>query len=298
MDYEACHPAKIVRYRDPAEMAAAYPASAVHYESHGVVVLEDCGIGFDREFIGGLSFAPSWKKIGTINGLTDPPLVMRSGKLVRTANPLCASIGDDVLLLKLYSELLRLELEFKLLVARVLPGYWDATWGNCTFRFTRTENEAIHLDSFQDGKPTPPKFHRPRLKLFLNVDAEPRVWNVGPTLPDLLRLSEGELGAELPTNVNVLCARINASGILSKVRTVRVEIPPRGIVFANGATVVHQVVYGNRMVCLEGLAPKSALQPSSICEWDAARSWIEEAGYAAAPDEAPAATSGHGVAAA
>jgi hypothetical protein len=66
---------------------------------------------------------------------------------------------------------------------------------------------------------------------------------------------------------------------------VRVEIPPRGIVFANGATVVHQVLYGNRMVALEGFAPKSALQPSSVCEWDAVRSWIEAAGYAARDDD-------------
>ncbi len=275
------HPARILRYASPAEMSEAYPATSLHYENGGVILLENCGIGFDEEFISSLSFPSRWKKIGTANDITVPPLVLRDGRYVRTQNPLCAAIPDDRILLKVYSELLRIELGFKLLVSDVLPSYRNIAWQNCTFRFVKTEEEPAHLDSFDGGQPLPPRFHVPRLKLFLNIDSKPRVWNVGPTLPDILRFSEGSLGSPLPTDLNVLCARINESGILKDMPMERVEIPSRGIVFANGATVLHQVVSGNRMVCLEGFVPKTCLQVTSTCEWELVQGWIETAGYVA-----------------
>lgn len=276
-----CQPAKLLRYADAQAMSSAYPEPNLHYEHGGVILLEKGGIGFDEEFVQSLRFPSQWKKIGTANDITVPPLVYHDGKYFRTQNPLCKAIPDDRILLKVYSELLRIEMGFKLLVSNVLPSYRNITWANCTFRLTRTEAEPAHLDSFDGGKALPEQFHVPRLKLFLNIDSEPRVWNVGPTLPDLLRYSEGKLGSPLPTDLNMLCAKINDSGIVNDVPMERVEIPPGGVIFANGATVLHQVVYGNRMVCLEGFVPKTCLQMSSMCEWDDAINWIKAAGYAA-----------------
>jgi hypothetical protein len=274
-----CPIAAIRRYRDPTEMRRAFPGSSVHYEDHGVILLEESGIAFDDAFIGSLTFPPEWKKIGTANEITTMPIVYHEGKFIRTRNPLGAVLRDDRMLLKTYSELLRLELGFKLLVTQIFPPYSTVDWENCTFRFTNTQNEDAHLDSFDGGRPFPEIGKRPRLKFFLNVDSAPRIWNVGPTLPDILKASQGALGARLPSDLNVLCHRVNASGILKEMPTVRVEIPPRGIVFANGATVLHQVVFGQRMVSLEGFVPKSSLQPSSVCEWDNVGRWITEAGY-------------------
>jgi len=67
---------------------------------------------------------------------------------------------------------------------------------------------------------------------------------------------------------------------------VRVEIPPRGIVFANGATVVHQVVFGQRMVALEALMPRENVAAS---EWDCIGDWIKQAGYGLHEPPPPAA---------
>lgn len=275
-----CPVANIQRYRNPLEMSRAFPGPSVHYERNGVVLLESSGIAFDEAFIGALEFPPEWKKVGTVSGITETPIVFREGRFVRTENPLCSAIPDDRTLLKVYSELLRLELAFKLLVTQIFPPYSTVNWGNCTFRFLKGENEAIHLDSFNEGKPVLSEDgKRPRLKFFLNVDREPRVWNVGPTLPDILKASRGALGSRLSSDLNVLCAQVNASRIREQMPVVRLEIPPGGVVCANGATVMHQLVYGNRMVGLEGFVPKSSLQPSSICEWDNVRRWVTEAGY-------------------
>jgi hypothetical protein len=274
-----CPIASIRRYRDSLEMRRAYPGSSVHYEKNGVILLEDSGIAFDDAFIRALTFPPNWKKIGTVDGITTVPLVYQGGKFVRTQSPLCAGMPDDLMLLKIYSELVRLELGFKLLITQIFPPYSTALWGNCMFRFTRTENEAPHLDIFVEGKPFQETQKNPRLKFFLNVDSVPRVWNVGPTLPDILKASRGALGKRLPSDLNVLCSRINDSRILEQMPVVRVEIPPRGIVFANGSTVLHQVIYGERMVSLEGWVPRASLQSSSVCEWDLVRQWVAQAGY-------------------
>ena len=276
-----CPIAPIRRYRNVAEMEAAYPDSIRLYESDGVILLEDSEIAFDQAFVATLTFPKGWKKIGTKNGITETCVKLRDGQFVRRqANPLAAAVPDNVLLLKTYSELVRLELGFKLLISRVFPTYGSIDWDNCTFRFTRTEDEPRHLDSFGNGVPLPESGRRPRAKFFLNVDSSPRIWMVGPTLRDILKASAGSLGKALPSDLNALCHVINTSGILDDMPAVRVEIPPRGVVFANGATVLHQIVYGERMVALEGFVAKERLQPDSRSEWDAFPQWIGEAGYA------------------
>ena len=275
-----CRPAAIKVYRTAAEMIAADPEPTEHYLAHGAILLEDSGIAFDEEFVHRLTFPPEWKKFGTLNDMTVPPIVYAEGRFRRTQNPLCRLIKEDWMLMKTYSELLRLETGFKLLVADLFPRFRHIEWANCTFRFTRTENEGPHVDTFREGKPFPEEAKLPRVKFFLNVDAQPRIWNVGPTLPDLLRASRGALGSALPGDLNVLCHAVNASGFLEGLEYARIEIPPRGIVFANGATVVHQVLFGQRMVALEGFVPRAHV---GIAEWDLFPEWIRAGGYAVAP---------------
>lgn len=269
-------PAPIITYRNPREMIAASPGPQDHYQNHGVILLEDCGIDYDTDFVARLTFPPEWKKIGTRDDITVPPIVFKDGRFHKTQNPLCGIIENETMLIKVYSELLRLELGFKLLVHQLFT-YRAIEHRNLTFRFTKTENEPVHLDYFDGGKAFPERLKVRRLKLFLNVDSQPRVWNVGPTLADLLLHANGAFGKTLPNDINVLTKLVYDSGLLAQVPMVRVEIPPRGIVFANGATVVHQVVSGNRMVALEAFVRDSP----RVSEWDELPKWIEAAGYGA-----------------
>jgi hypothetical protein len=275
-------PTKVLRYRNVAEMVAAFPAPRDHYHAHGVVLLEDSGLDFDTEFVSRLVFPPEWKKYGTDHGLTVPPIVWAQGAFRRTRNPLCQLIREDWMLMKTYAELIRIELGFKLLVTDLFPTYRNIDWRRTTFRFTQTDTEHVHVDSFSDGKPSAPFKQRPRLKFFLNVDTQPRVWNVGPTLADLLKHSAGAFGPSLPADVNMVCHRVNGSDVIANAPRELVEIPPRGVIFANGATVIHQVVFGRRMVCVEGFVPRECV---ADCEWDHIREWIESAGYRAVAAE-------------
>jgi len=280
-------PVPILRFPTAEEMIKSADEVRAHYEAHGALLLDDCGLDYDTEFIHRLSFPPEWKKYGTVNGMTIPPVVFVDGGFKRTPNPLGQMIKEDAMLLKTYSELLRLEMGFKLLIMELFPAYRQIQWINCTFRFTPSENEPSHLDVFNEGKPFLPELQLPRLKFFMNVDSQPRVWTVGPSLQDVLKHSDGSLGESLPADVNQVCDIVNKSGILDNLPSVRIEIPPRGIVFANGATVVHQLVYGRRMVALEALMPAWNVAAS---EWDLIGDWITGAGYRAQAPELPAAT--------
>jgi hypothetical protein len=286
LDYK---PTDILVYDNPSAMIKAFPEPLAHYENDGAILLKDCGFEFDEAFMATVSFPPEWKKIGTVNHITSAPIIYKDGGFVRTHNPLCQIVEDDRLLLKAYSEFLRLELSFKLLVSEVFPVYKNIDWGNCTFRFSPTRREDVHLDVFSNGNPFPPEFHRPRLKLFLNVDVEPRVWNVGPRMCDVLKFSHDYLGPTLPADINMLCMHIDKSGALDHCPLTKVEIPTRGVVFANGSTVVHQVIYGNRAIGLEGSMPTASLLSSASNEWYNVRRWISEAGYSCL-DAPPAAT--------
>jgi len=279
-------PVPILRFRNPEDMMQAADQVRAHYESHGALLLDDCGFDYDAEFIHRLTFPPEWKKIGTVNDVTIPPVVFAGGGFKRTRNPLGVMIKEDAMLLKTYSELLRLEMGFKLLIKELFPAWRQITWVNCTFRFTRTENENLHLDVFNEGKAFSDEVKLPRLKFFMNVDSQPRVWNVGPTLQDALRYSNGALGESLPVDINQVNDMLTRSGVLDKFPTQRIEIPPRGIVFANGATVVHQVVFGQRMGALEALMPSWNVAAS---EWEKIGDWITEAGYRPRAPELPGA---------
>lgn len=279
-------PVPILRFRTAEEMVKSADQARAHYEAHGALLLEDCGLDYDVEFIHRLTFPPEWKKFGTVNGLTIPPVVWADGGFKRTPNPLGQLIREDAMLLKTYSELLRLEMGFKLLIMELFPAYRQIHWINCTFRFVRSENEPSHLDVFNEGKAFRPELKLPRLKFFMNVDAQPRIWTVGPSLEDVLKHSNGAFGESLPADVNQVCDIVNKSGILDKLPSVRIEIPPRGIVFANGATVVHQLVFGQRMVALEALMPAWNVAAS---EWERIGDWITGAGYRAHAPEVPAA---------
>ncbi len=269
-------PVPILRFRNVQEMIQAYPGTRDHYQAHGAILLEDAGLEYDHEFVHRLTFPPGWKKFGTVNFLTVPPVVFAEGGFKRTQNPLGQMIKEDAMLLKTYSELLRLEMGFKLLIMELFASYRQIHWVNCTFRFTHTENEPPHVDVFNEGRPFAAEHKLPRLKFFLNVDSEPRVWNVGSSLPEVLKHSRGAFGRSLPADVNMVCDIINKSGILTQFPVTRVEIPPGGIVFANGATVVHQVLFGRRMVALEALMPRFNVEAS---EWDCIGDWITQAGY-------------------
>ncbi len=123
--------------------------------------------------------------------------------------------------------------------------------GQTTLRFCPTTEEGLHFDTFKVGESGAFKRGVRAFKLFLNVDKKPRVWRIGPALADFITINQHHLPNPCPDDVNTFCYVVDKLGLLDNCETRQVEIPPGGMVIANGTSIAHEVVSGDRMVCLE-----------------------------------------------
>lgn len=224
-----------------------------------MLVLENTGEHLDFPFLNAVRFPLEAKKMGTMNGLCEfPYLLTKQGNSINPANALTRKISDPILLSKIVYEFFSAESKFKLMFHRIFPNYIDAEIHNTTFRLLNSINEGMHFDYFSGGLPLS-EHNRDfmKIKLFWNISLKPRVWHVGPTIFDFILSYRDRLPDVLPDDINVLCLVADTVGRLEDVPKVRVEIPPNGIVFANGWTVAHEVVEGNAMVGIEGAVPAS-----------------------------------------
>ncbi len=219
-----------------------------------VTLVEESGIEFDAEFLSKMVFSESMKKIGVSNGVTKSPFWMKDGKLKRNPdNPLTESISNDFLLFNICFEFKQIEHQIKEFAASFFSGYGIVGGGELTYRFCPTTDEGLHFDTFSQGERGLFKPAFRAFKLFLNVDSKPRVWRIGPTLSDFITVKKHALPAPCPDDANTFCFVVDKLGLLDTCETRQIEIPPGGMVIANGTNIAHQVVSGDRMVCLETL---------------------------------------------
>src|SRR3546814_9806625 len=133
----------------------------------------------------------------------------------------------------------------------------------------------MHLDIFKRSLP----LHR--LKMFINIDAEPRIWNTSFTLRRVLELYRDEL-EDLPPDIDRMeLNRIINDRLATDLPSHRLSYPPLCCVIANGETVLHPVVYGNRMIGIEYLVqPEKMLNPGKFTA-SAAPALMQQLGYGA-----------------
>lgn len=250
---------EIHRYKTLIDMLRDRDGVQRRYENSEVLILENTEEKLDFAFLNALKFPLEAKKMGSMNGLCEfPYLLNRQGNSVNSANALTKKVSDPILLSKIVYEFHSAELKFKLLFHRIFPNYIDAAIHNTTFRLLNSINEGMHYDYFHEGAPLS-DYNQGfmKIKLFWNISLRPRIWHIGPTIFDFILSYRNRLPEKLPNDINVLCRLVDTVGNLENVSKVRIEIPPNGIVFANGWTVAHEVVDGNAMVGLEGAVPAS-----------------------------------------
>ncbi len=274
--------APLIRYATLAEFVASQPDAQAQYENSAVLLIDDAQVSYDSDFFSKITLPSKFKKIGTVDGVTLSPYIMEEAGLVRNpGNPLTKVVRDDVLLAKLVYEFYSLDIQMRKMAAAMFPGFRRASY-NCTFRLVPTRAEGLHFDYFLNGAPLDArKADQTRIKIFLNVDDAPRVWRVGPTLKEYLMNSKDSLPDALPADLNTLTFLLDRIGYVEKCDAVTVEIPPGGAVIANGATVAHEIVYGNRMIAIEILGVNPKHMPGFKGERIEVLGWLKDAGFQA-----------------
>lgn len=278
--------APVIRYQTVKDFVASQPKAQEHYDNSSVLLIDDAKIKYDADFFSRIELPKEYKKIGTNDGVTLSPFIISGLNLVRNPkNPLTKFIKDDLLLSKLVYEFFSLDVQMRKLLNATFPGFQRARSYNCTFRLCPTRSEGLHYDYFLKGAALDPRYRKQtRIKIFLNVDSVSRVWRVGPTLKNYLAGFSDVLPDELPADLNTLNFFLDRIGFVEKCEATTVEIPPGGAIIANGATVAHEVVYGNRMVALEMLGVNPRLSPGFKGEYTEVLNWMQDAGFGVSTD--------------
>jgi len=261
-----------------ADYARIYGDSiAEHYENRGVVLIPSMPLRCDLDFVRGVTFPPRWKKIGTGHGIEKP---------VNDAHPFMAQFRDFKTASYLQAQVAAFNTQLRHGLRLLLPRYRSLRALNISWRLLETVREGLHLDVFDKGAPTLPHEKMFRVKIFINIDAEPRHWRTSHALPAILAAGRGRLPADLPDDVNVVNDAIDRYGILDDLPGHQVHYPSMSAVLVNAEVVAHEVVYGRRMVAGEfDLEPRDMLDAEKLPH-ARIRGWLEEAGYAIAPDAA------------
>ncbi len=146
-------------------------------------------------------------------------------------------------------EVIRVSRQLRRFAREVFPGYrflsQDVSW-----RFTPTGPEELHIDSFGSNE------DRHYLRIFVNVDDEPRVWSAGARLDELgdRYYESADLGALRGASGNEFCRRLNQAFAETELaggdpheRHV-IEFAQGDVWLCDSRVVSHQIVSGRRLV--------------------------------------------------
>jgi len=262
---------------------------AEHYEALGVIVIPHLPIDFDLAFLQQLAFPREWKKIGTLNGIEQPVIVRHGAQIAPDpSHPLVKILKEIPLAVYVQSQVARFNSQLRIALRGLFPRYYSLERNvNITWRLSETRDEGMHLDVFDNGRPMNARLRaQHRVKIFVNIDSEPRRWRVSYDLPELLKRCRDQLPEELPDDVNVLNNVLDKIGVLDALPAHRVAYPTMSAVIVNAEAVAHEVVFGRRMVAGEFICDAAdMLDPSRHTHACLAR-WLGAAGLRIAEDPA------------
>ena len=259
---------------------------AEHYESCGVIVVPHMPIKWDLEFMQQVVFPPEWKKIGVHNGIEEPVIAREGTKLApNRRNPLVAGMKDMALATYLQAQIASFDTQLRLGLRLLFPRYLSLVEESITWRLTETVDEPMHYDFFDEGKPMRPEWrNRHRLKLFINIDSEPRAWHVSLDLPRLLKRCRAQMPDELPDDLNVLGSVIDKVGVLDDIPRHKIRFPAMSAIIVNAEVVAHEVVYGRRAVAGEYWCRDADMLDPARHTHRSLSGWIAGSGYRVAAD--------------
>lgn len=215
------------------------------YEDHKAIVVPYWPLPIDLDFLQSITMPTKLKKVGSANGIDGPLFARQQDKFVATNPLLILNMG---MMEKIYlrDQIQMAFRQIRLDIARLFGGY-RLLEANMTFRCVPTRDEGMHLDTFTSAEASP--MHR--LKFFLNIDSQNREWRTSYSLPRALEVYR-HLLADIPAGIgrNDLNHALNAK-LKDILPRHRISYPPLSCVIANGETVFHEVLYGNRMIAGE-----------------------------------------------
>lgn len=223
-----------------------------HYENNGVIIMR-MPITFDIAFFQNLTFPPAWKKMGK-RALERPALIFKDGRVQPDPNhPLvAASAGNELVGVYIQNQISSFNWQLRLGVQILFPRY-RFRGEEITWRLTPTGPEGIHFDVADADLEQRKVRNRHIVKLFTNIDSEPRHWRLSRTLPGAIAAFPNALPSS--EDLYAVNRSLNASTLLETMPAHEVKYPAMTAVICNGITVSHEIVSGRRVVGGEFACP-------------------------------------------
>jgi hypothetical protein len=218
------------------------------YVGEKLILLRNTRIDYDRAFIERVAFPPTWfyKKFQSKAVEKPKPLFLDAGK-----KQLCQDLfgGDKGLFGKFEAEVRAVNTGIRRVLDEILRHY-RVTATDIIWRHTETRVENLHFDIDKDAA----DFES--VRLYLNMDSVPRMWNTSHQLSRILRgyYDELELAktAELPLERLLQILSLRLFGNWSS--RGREQFPHHMVLFepgdvwiCDGRAIPHQVIYGRRV---------------------------------------------------
>lgn len=144
--------------------------------------------------------------------------------------------------------------------ARLLfPSYrFLETDSGITWRFTVTESEEMHYDSYGGAE-----IENHHVRLFLNLDDRPRLWGIGNPVTRTLKIYRDRLAPYKHLHPNILNNEVNSALPWVEVPRHYAMFMPGNAWLVNSQLVAHEIIYGRKMVaCTFEVDPRSMQDPS------------------------------------
>jgi hypothetical protein len=247
---------RLIENMTPREMALAYERGALLTSR-----IEIPGIDELRE----LSCAKRELKRGPRGdqpGKSDPYQKMKTREIARPLlgfkNHILSALTNDLdHARRIQSRMIKIE---HFINARIKAWFPEYVWGDKTigtWRLMETEREWLHFDIYKTSVPL--------LRIFLNLDTEPRIWGIGPMLEDYCAEYAGEIAVPAINGDKTLGAIAEAASYhIDSHRSapiIRREFQPGEMWLVQSQIVAHEIIYGRRMY---GLAMR--YDPASMAD--------------------------------
>lgn len=272
------------RHEQIGDYARAYGDElARRYENYDILYFPHFPLQIDLALVRALILPDALAKVGIANGIENP-IYKRVGHQFEFDHEhiLYRLFRNEGFAAYVQAQFKTVNDQIREALRALFPKYYSLTCGNITWRLTETPEGGLHIDCFNEGKRLNDflnSFHR--IKLFINIDTEPRVWRTSYTLPEILARYRDVLPSTLPKDRNAIASIMSGLDLMKDAPAHSVAYPPLSAVAVNAEAVSHQVMRGKKMIAAEFIcAGADMLDPKRLTHHQLP-GWLESNGYAA-----------------
>lgn len=273
------------RYQSFGDYARAYGDElARRYEDYQILYFPLFPLKIDLALLNALAIPDNFAKIGITNGIENPIFVRDNNVIKFDADHLLLKLfGQSELAGYMQSQIRTVNDQIREGLRTILPKYFSLAAGNITWRMTETRDGGMYIDFWNQGRAASSKessLHR--IKLFLNIDKEPRQWRTSLSIPEIMARYRSELPAKIPVDRNSFAAMIAPMEFLQRMPSHKIAYPTMSAILVNAEAVAHEVIWGRRLIAGEFLCEgRDMLDPAKLTQ-SQMPNWLAKYGYEAA----------------